>query len=174
SSDLTDRSTVSGLVPDRAWWTNSRSSKSVRLGPSVCWAEARRTWSSLREAREALVSGVSGSGDSELIDLAFLSVRSEVQRADALGLPAGQDGGRSRFVLLRQCDAAVVAAGSRGLRGRPVVDGDLAQSTQRVGFDESARGIIAALQQGAVGADGPQGTVGMVIAACGGESAASC
>src|SRR5699024_1849281 len=105
---------------------------------------------------------------------AFLSVRSEVQWADALGLPAGQDGGRSRLVLLRQCDAAVAAAGTRGLRGRSVVDGDLAQSTQRVGFDESARGLVEALQQGPGGADGPQGAVGIVLVAGGGEVVDEC
>src|SRR5699024_5509668 len=120
----TDRSTVSGLVPDRAWWTNSRSSKSERRGPSVCWAEARRTWSSLRAAR--------GDGVSELIDLAFLLVRAEAEVPDAVGLPAGQDGLRGPGVLPGQGDAAVPAAGARGLRGRPEALRQRAGRTGRV------------------------------------------
>src|SRR5699024_11301146 len=97
-----DRSTGSGLVPDRAWWTNSRSSRSERRGPSGCWAEARRTWSSLRAAR--------GDGVAELIDLAFLFVRAEAEVPDAVGLPAGQDGLRGRGVLPGHGAAAVPAA----------------------------------------------------------------
>src|SRR5699024_5628183 len=156
----TDRSTVSGLVPDRAWWTNSRSSKSERRGPSVCWAEARRTWSSLRAAR--------GDGVSELIDLAFLFVRAEAEVPDAVGLPAGQDGLRGPGVLLGQGDAAVPAAGARGLRGRPVGLGDGAQVPQGLGLDEAARGLPEALQQCAGRTDRVQ-RGGIIIVIAGGH-----
>ena len=88
-------------------------------GPSVC-AEARRTWSSLREAREALVSGVStDAGVSELIDLAFLSVapRSVV---DSGGFPAAENG--LRFgVGVGEGDSAVTAAGADGFAAAPWV-----------------------------------------------------
>src|SRR5699024_6764602 len=153
----TDRSTVSGLVPDRAWWTNSRSSKSERRGPSVCWAEARRTWSSLRAAR--------GDGVSELIDLAFLFVRAEAEVPDAVGLPAGQNGLRGSGALPGQGDAAVAAAGARGLRGRPVGLGDGAPVPRGLGRDEVARGLAEALEQCAGRTDrGQRGGIIIVIA----------